>query len=170
MKKFAFLLLFSIELFANPLNFQSLKSDFTMEVKSNKASINYKGNLAISGNKAYWHYEKPSLKDIYIVNTDSFIQIDRVLEQVIFTKINKLPSFHNILKNAKEINANHYQALYDDIVYNIYFANSKLSKITYTDKLDNEVEILFINPLLNTKIDDNIFKAKYPKDYDVIYN
>lgn len=170
MKKLVFLFLFSLQLFANPLNFSSLKSNFIMEVKSNKASIIYKGNLAISGNKAYWHYDEPSVKDIYIVNSDSFIQIDQALEQVIFTKINKLPNFHNILKNAKEINANLYRALYDDVAYNIYFSNSKLSKITYIDKLDNEVEIKFINPQLNVKIDDSTFKAKYPKSYDVIYN
>lgn len=170
MKKVAFLLLLAANLFANPLTFKNLQSEFLMEVKSNKTSIKYSGNLIISENKAYWHYQKPSLKDIYILNSNSFIQVDRDLEQVIFTRISDIPDFNTILKSAKEISKDKYRAIYDDVTYNVFFTNSKLSKITYIDKLDNEVEIKFINPVVDKTINDDVFRVKYPKNFDVIYN
>ena len=46
--------------------------------------------------------------------------------------------------------------------------DQNIEKISYKDKLENNVEILFSNQSINLFLDDELFKAEIPKGYDIV--
>ena len=65
MKKMVLSLIYSVFVIANPLEFKTLNSEFTQIVKSQDSKIEYSGNFIATNKNAFWHYEKPNLKDIF---------------------------------------------------------------------------------------------------------
>lgn len=171
MKKNVFLLailnlFLYINLYANELEFNTLKSNFIQSVTSEKKTINYEGNFIITKNRAYWHYKKPTKKDIFIINNKVTI-IEPDLEQAIYTNLKNTPNLNEILGRAKEVN-NHFETIYDGIKYFIFLKNSLPYQIQYNDKIDNKVVLTFINPIKNSQVNQEFLTPKIPKNYDII--
>ncbi|MDD2383727.1 MAG: LolA-like outer membrane lipoprotein chaperone [Sulfurospirillaceae bacterium] len=169
MKSFALLLCLSVLLFAKIENFKTIQSDFTQKVTNDqKKTISYEGQFyATQDKKALWIYEKPVAKKIYF-NGNKVVILEPELEQAIITTLENTPNIALLLQEAKEISANLYTTKYMETTYTIYATKETIERITYRDKLDNSVEILFSHQSTNLFLDDALFHVDIPKGYDIV--
>ncbi|WP_024955964.1 LolA-like outer membrane lipoprotein chaperone [Sulfurospirillum arcachonense] len=154
---------------AQVLDFNTISSDFKQTITNEENSkIVYEGSFYASTQaKALWIYKKPIEKKIYF-NKNQVIIIEPELEQVIITNIENSPNLTEILKGATKKDDNTYEASYENIKYNIKVQNDKILQISYKDTLANSVKIELFNQTMNSFLDDALFKATVPKDFDVI--
>ncbi len=150
-------------------NLSTFQADFKQILKNDRNdTITYTGKLYADKNeKALWIYKTPVFKKIYYKNKQVVI-IEPELEQVIISKLNKVPNILNILQKAKKIKKNLYLAKCCKNSYKIYLKNGVISKITYKDKMQNGVTIIFSNQKVNRKIPNKIFTYEIPENYDIL--
>lgn len=164
-----FLLFFSA--FGQNLDFNTIKSNFIQTIISPEGSkLKYEGNFyAKKPNLALWNYTKPMEKSIYYLK-ENVIIVEPELEQAIMSKIKNIPDIPSLLKKAKKDKDGNFYTMFDDTKFTIKLKNKTLDQIEYKDKLDNSVNITFINPHVDVNIDNNIFKYTIPNGYDIIRN
>lgn len=156
-------------LFAKIEHFKTIQSDFTQKVTNDQnKTIVYEGTFyATNDKKALWIYEKPVSKKIYFNNTRVLI-IEPELEQVIITTLENTPNIAQLLQEAKEVSPNRYITNYQETTYTIHTQKEQIEKVSYRDKLDNAVEILFTNQSTNLFLDEELFRAEIPRGYDIV--
>ncbi len=171
MKKMFFIfllpsLIFGID-FKNVLTFSA---DFKQTISSeNEKKAVYEGSVIAKRPKLIkWTYKKPVKKYLYII-ANEVIMVEPELEQAMFKTINDDINFLQILKKAKKISKEKYEAFYQNKKYTVLLKNDNIYKIIYKDSLDNDVVIEFFNQKINYKINNKEFKVNIPKDYDVIF-
>ena len=150
-------------------NINSFEADFTQSVTDDKnASLNYSGHIsAQKPQNAIWNYIQPIKKDVYI-NQFSVTIVEPEIEQVIIRKIESNFDFFMMIKNAVKIDKNTYKANYKESKFIIIIENNLIKSISYKDAFENDVKIVFKNQKQNIKIDDEVFVAKYPLEFDII--
>lgn len=170
MKIIAILFLSFSFLFAK-IDINSFESNFIQTIKdSSGKEAKYFGKIYFKKPlKIFWKYEKPIKKDIYIEN-QKIITIEPELEQITISKNSKVKNIITLLNSAKKISKNSYEAIFEGKKYYIYFKNRKLKKISFKDRFDKNVEIIFTNPKQNIDINDTLFQIKIDPTFDVIYN
>ncbi|MDD3342430.1 MAG: LolA-like outer membrane lipoprotein chaperone [Sulfurospirillaceae bacterium] len=169
MKTFLLILFFPILLVAKIENFKTIQSDFIQKVTNDQhKTIVYEGQFyATQDKKALWIYEKPVAKKIYF-NANKVVILEPELEQAIITTLENTPNIALLLQEAKEVSPNQYITKYRETTYTIYTTNLTIERITYHDKLDNAVEIVFNNQSTNLFLDDALFNVEIPKGYDIV--
>ncbi len=169
MKLFSTFLLTCSILMAGIFDFNTMSSEFKQTITNEENSkIIYKGNFyATSKAKALWVYKNPIHKKIYF-SQNQVIIVEPELEQAIITNLQNTPNITEILKSAKNVDNNTYKTTYDDTKYIIHVKNGKIQRISYNDKLENKVTIELFNQTINTFLDDSLFKAVIPNDFDII--
>ncbi len=170
MKLFFTFLASSFLLLYASFDIHSIKANFTQTITNEQNStIKYSGKFyARSDDKALWIYQKPIKKELYFIE-GKIIIIEPELEQVIFSRAKKLPKILDILKSAKKEN-DKLIAYCCDTTYAITIKNNKIISVSYKDKVGNDVKINFFNEETNLIIDDEIFRYKIPKYYDILQN
>lgn len=164
--------LYCVNLNAQSLqNIQSIKADFTQEIKGDEGTILYSGHLvARADSKAHWRYEKPMKKEIF-VNGKSVMIYEPEFNQVIIS--DKLDiDFIKILKSVQKNggkNNDEWQSVVNNQTFRIVLKGGKPHKILYKDELDNDIIITLENVALNAKISDDEFNFKRPEGVEVIY-
>jgi len=134
---------------------------------SNKKII-YSGKIYMQEpSKLVWKYQTPIIKNVYM-DKDFAIIDEPELEQAIFTSLKKEINIVTLLKNAKQIKENLYEASMYETKYKIALKNRRIKTINYKDELENKIEIVFTNILQNHDINESIFKFIPPFDYDII--
>ncbi len=168
-KAVAIILFFNILLFADFNTLTSFQARFHQTITNEQNStIRYEGLVfAKNGNRALWKYEKPIVKSIYYLG-ELVVVIEPELEQAIVSHVDKKYDILEILKNAKKIGTNRYEAKCCQNVYTIFTKDGKIEKIAYKDKLENRVFIDFYEQKINQNIDNKIFEYNIPFYYDVI--
>ena len=148
---------------------KSFTADFTQSVTDDKnATLEYSGNLAAQKpQNAVWNYTLPIQKNVYIDRFKVTI-VEPEIEQVIVRKIETKFDFFKMIKNAKKINDNSYEAHYKEATFIIQIENNLIKTISYKDNFENSVKIIFTNQKQNIEIDNQVFVAKYPLEFDVI--
>ncbi|EOH1440993.1 LolA-like outer membrane lipoprotein chaperone, partial [Campylobacter jejuni] len=101
-KTFLIFFIFIGQLFALDLNFNTFSSNFTQIVKSKNSTLSYSGHFILSKDQAYWSYDTPSKKEIYI-NKNQVTIVEHDLEQVIFSHLDNIPNLNEIFKKASLI-------------------------------------------------------------------
>ncbi|MFK0449314.1 LolA-like outer membrane lipoprotein chaperone, partial [Campylobacter jejuni] len=96
-KTFLIFFIFIGQLFALELNFNTFSSNFTQIVKSKNSTLSYSGHFILSKDQAYWSYDTPSKKEIYI-NKNQVTIVEHDLEQVIFSHLDNIPNLNEIFK------------------------------------------------------------------------
>ena len=169
MKLFTTFLLTCSVILAGVFDFETISSDFKQTITNEEnSSIVYEGSFYASTQaKALWIYKSPIDKKIYF-NKNRVVIIEPELEQVIITNLQSAPNLTEILKSSKKVDNKTYEAVYNDIKYTIQVDNKLLDTISYSDKLGNIVEIKLYNQSINTFLDDALFQAVIPKDFDVV--
>ncbi len=82
-KTFLIFFIFIGQLFALDLNFNTFSSNFTQIVKSKNSTLSYSGHFILSKDQAYWSYDTPSKKEIYI-NKNQVTIVEHDLERFVF--------------------------------------------------------------------------------------
>jgi len=156
-------------LFAKIGDFKTIQSDFIQKVTNDQnQTIVYEGIFyATHDQKALWIYQKPVAKKIYF-NQSKVLIIEPELEQAIMTTLDNTPNIAQILHEAQEIAPHTYITKFMDTTYTITASNDTIEKITYKDKLENRVTILFSNQSINLFLDEELFRADIPKGYDIV--
>ncbi len=169
MKKTILISLLCANLFGFAENLDTFSAHFVQTVIDDKKTvIKYSGDIkAKRPNMAMWNYVRPVKKEIYIKNEDLVI-IEPEIEQVIIKKVGNTIAFFEMLKNAKKVNESLYKAKYEKLKINIHVKANSIDSITYLDELENKVSIQFSNQVENKKIEDRVFKAKIPADFDIV--
>lgn len=168
--RFLFLLSFFFFFgFANPLEFQTIQSSFTQTITNeDNKTITYTGSFyATSSAKALWIYKTPVNKKIYF-NQNQVVILEPELEQAIMTTLEKNPNITSILRNAKQIKENLFEATFDDTTYHILTQGESIKEISYHDKLENKVKIILSHQTKNAFLDDVLFEPAVPKEYDIL--
>ncbi|MDY6135109.1 LolA-like outer membrane lipoprotein chaperone [Campylobacter lanienae] len=171
MRKFIIIFTLFLNLFGySELEFKSLSTKFTQTITSQNQKIIYTGSISIDSDfGAFWQYNTPTQKSIYISNNKITI-IEPQLQQAIITNLQNSPDITQILNNAQKLSDNKFQTTYDDITYDIVVENSNPKLISYTDKLGNIATIEFYQTIKNKPINKELLTPKIPSDYDIISN
>lgn len=166
MKKILFSLALSVFAYAN-INLNDIKADFKQTIFKDKASIVYTGELFFKDNKNLWIYKTPAEKKVYL-NDDLVVIVEDELEQVIVQRLKDKINITNILKNATLKKDNHYEAKYQDIIYDIFIKDDKNIIISYKDIDKNKVLLELYNTQKNQNLQNSIFIPTYPSTYDEV--
>jgi len=155
--------------FASITTINNFEADFTQVVLDEKnKKLTYSGHIRASKPQyALWEYTQPIHKSIYIVPGKVTI-IEPDLEQAIEKKLQSNFDFFSMLKDAKKIDKQTYIAKFQNTHFTILLDNEKLKSISYSDELDNKVSITFKNQVQNIKIQESVYRARIPADYDII--
>ena len=169
MKRYLVLLLLVIDLSAFTLHMKTFSANFTQTIIDDKnTTIRYFGNIqAKQPDMVRWNYTKPIKKEVYI-DRDRITIIEPQIEQAIVTKINNMLAFFKVLKNAKKIDDNHYISFYNHTKLHLSIKKGMIMSISYMDQLQNKIVIRFSDQIQNGAINDQLFQAHIPKEYDVI--
>jgi len=169
MKFLAISLLLMSSLIASISNINSFEADFTQTITDDKSKVlSYNGHVsAVKPQVALWSYTTPVNKNVYI-NTYEVTIVEPEIEQVIVKRLESNFSFFNMIKNAKKIDKNTYEAFYKSSKFIIVMENESIKSISYVDEFENNVKIVFKNQKTNKTIDKNIFIPKFSLDFDVI--
>jgi len=155
--------------FASIDNIKSFEADFTQTITDDKNKVlTYSGHVAASKPQfATWNYFTPVRKDIYITPFMVTI-VEPEIEQVIVRKIESNFNFFQMIKNAKKIKENVYEANYKNSIFKIIQKENNIESLEYIDEFENNVKVVFKNQRQNHKIPLKIFTPEYPLDYDII--
>jgi len=149
--------------------FKTIQSDFVQKVTNDQnKTIAYTGQFyATHDKKALWVYEKPVAKKIYFNDTKVVI-IEPELEQAIITTLENTPNIAHLITQAKEVSKETYTTSFMDTTYTIHATTESIESVTYKDKLDNHVKILFSNQSTNLFLEETLFQADIPLGFDII--
>ena len=169
MKYLIITILFFTQVYASLDSINSFEADFTQSVTDEKNKVLvYSGHvIASKPQKAVWNYIKPIEKNVYI-NAYSVVIVEPEIEQVIVKRIKSNFDFFNMIKNAKRIKENTYEASYKNTIFTIISKNSLIQSVLYKDEFDNNIKIIFKKQIQNKNIDDKKFIPDIPMEYDVI--
>ena len=169
MKYILLSLLISTQIMASIDKITSFEADFTQNIKDEKEKIlSYKGHvIAHKPQFAKWEYKTPVEKNIFITPFAITI-VEPEIEQVIVRKIKSNFNFFQLIKNAKEIKPNVYEANYKNTIFTIVEEDDLIKSIKYIDEFENNVIIIFENQKQNHRIELEVFNPKFPLEYDII--
>lgn len=160
---------------AQPLkDIKTFSADFTQILYSNdegaQNKITYQGKIqALAPSNLRWSYQTPIPKEIFI-QEGVMIVYEPKLKQAIFTRLQENINLLYLLKNAKKITENHYEAIISEQKYDLLLENGIPAKISFSDSLGNQVEICFKNAKINSTIDSALFEFKPTSEIDIIHN
>jgi len=169
MKHFLIVCALFILSFADLTSLSSFEADFKQTITDEKgALLSYSGTLKASRpQSALWSYKTPVEKRVYIHNKIITI-VEPELEQVIIRHVSRDFDFFALIRNAKKIDNERYLATFEESEISIELHDSKLSSLSYKDKFDNDVKILFFNQRQNRALSPELFVPSYSLDYDII--
>lgn len=155
--------------FSNPIDLTSFMADFNQTITDDKGEVlAYSGSIkAQKPQFALWSYKTPVEKKVYMSN-NRIVIIEPEIEQVIIRGIKGDFDFFSMIQNAKKIDKDNFVASFEESKFYIKMKNSKVSTLSYKDKFDNDVKIVFTQQIQNSEISPEVFKVSYPLDYDVI--
>lgn len=164
--------LFCMNLIADSLpNITSIKAEFMQEIYGDSAdngSIKYSGILmARADSKAYWKYELPMKKEIFVDKNRVLIYEPEFEQVIVSDKIDI--DFVAILNAVQKKSDLRWESVINNQTFDITLKNGKPHKILYKDELDNKVIITLKNVVLNGGIGDEIFNPKISSNVEVIY-
>lgn len=168
--KYIFLLtLLFGSLFAFGENIQNFEADFTQTItdEENK-TLTYKGTMhAMRPNSVLWRYREPINKKIYI-NSKRAVIVEPELEQAIIKQLDGEIDFFGILSSAQTLEQGHYTASYKGITFILKESDGVIDSLSYTDTLENRVQIRFSKQKQNRPMEPELFTPRVPKEFDII--
>lgn len=156
-------------LFAFGENIQNFEADFVQTITDEEEkTLVYKGTMyAKRPNSVLWRYNDPINKKIYISSKFAVI-VEPELEQAIIKKLEGEIDFFGILASAQSTDKNHYKAVYKDITFILKETDGVIEALSYTDPLENKVQIRFSHQKQNRPMEQSLFTPKIPKEFDII--
>lgn len=158
-------------LFAIGEKTNTMQADFVQTIKDDKNStITYTGTmLAKRPNMTKWHYKEPIEKSVYVTASNVTI-IEPELEQAIIQRLNNSIDILAILSSVTKVGKSTYEAFYNNKKYQITMKGALIQSISFADAFDNRVTITFTAQKINQKLNNDLFVADIPADFDIIRN
>lgn len=155
--------------FASINSIKSFEAEFIQSVTDDKNKVlTYTGHvIATNEQNAIWKYIKPIRKDIY-VNAFNVTIVEPEIEQVIIRKLEFSIDFFNIIKNAKKIKKDLFEAVYKESKFTITTQNELINSISYVDDFENNVKVVFDKQIQNEEVDLEVFTPNIPLEFDII--
>lgn len=152
--------------FTTMLNFQA---DFTQIIQDDhNKTITYKGDvIATQPAYALWKYKSPVTKSVYVLR-NKVVMVEPELEQAIIKTMQSSFDFFTLLKSAKKVSKNHYEAIFENVKYTILTKGNIVKTIQYEDEFENKITIEFTHQQVNQRIDLNVFNPYIPQGFDII--
>jgi len=150
-------------------NLKSFEAEFIQSVTNeSKKTIEYKGKVFIKNSgKVLWKYETPIIKNVYVLDNIAIVD-EPELEQAIYTTLENSIDIVKLLKDAKNVGENKYEAELYGNKYNIFLDENKIKSLSYSDQLENKILIEFSKSKENIEIPEEIFNFLAPEHYDII--
>ncbi len=169
MKQILFLLITFTLATSSVLDMSSFEADFNQIITDDKGKkLSYSGHIVASKPQyALWSYKKPVEKSVYITPSHVTV-VEPEIEQAIIRRIASDFDFFNMIQKAKKKTDKIYIATLNESKYTIKLENSIIKSISYLDEFENRVNIVFSNQTKNNIISEDIFRAKFPVEYDII--
>jgi len=148
-----------VNLFSTNLDIQTYQANFIQLVTNpSNTTVSYEGKIYIKQpSKMLWQYKTPIIKYVYMDKKKIIID-EPELEQAIFTKLTDEINLINFLNNPSLV----------DKKYKLTFKDKILTKIQYSDEMENNIIINFTNIKIDKNIPDQLFQFIAPLDYDII--
>ena len=152
--------------FTTMLNFQA---DFTQTIQDDhNKTLSYKGDvIATQPAYALWKYKTPVIKSVYVLR-NKVVMIEPELEQAIIKTMQSSFDFFTLLKSAKKVSKDHYEAMFENVKYTILTKGNIVKTIQYEDEFENTITIKFTHQQVNQRIDLNVFNPYIPEGFDII--
>lgn len=171
-KKIVVYVIFGVMCWALEYQVKSLSADFVQLSKEgkNEAKVYYEGSfVALAPFYARWEYKKPVPKVIYFKNNE-LISYEPMLSQVVYTKLNSLVNFLQIIQKCKpkEENPNLCYVQFEGRDYRLFMQNDLPVRLEYEDALGHLVILKLKNVVLNPKVSQEFFTFIVPHGVDVI--
>jgi outer membrane lipoprotein carrier protein len=169
MKPLITTIILALSMYAEIIDYKTFKSDFTQTITNPSGkTISYSGNIVANNENMYiWRYNKPIIKEVYIIQSDVIIN-EPELEQTIYTTLDSQINLFELIKKAKKVSKYEYISNFNEVEYGLYFKNDLLQSIAYKDEIDNKVNIIFKNQQINQNIDSKTFLFDQNPDFDII--
>ena len=146
---------------------KTFESKFEQIISSSKKDLKYSGTVFLkSPTNGLWIYDKPK-KKIFLSKNNIIIE-ESALEQVIITKTQNDINLIDIIKNAKKISSNEYNAQIGSKVFLVTTSENEIKSISYKDEFENNVRINFKNQKINNALPSKVFDYDIPDGFDVI--
>ena len=148
-----------VNLFSTNIDIQTYQANFIQLVTNpSNTTVSYEGKIYIKQpSKMLWQYKTPIIKYVYMDKKKIIID-EPELEQAIFTKLTDEINLINFLNNPSLV----------DKKYKLTFKDKILTKIQYSDEMENNIIINFTNIKIDKNIPDQLFQFIAPLDYDII--
>ncbi len=131
-------------------------------------SIVYTGNIqAKRPNMALWNYETPVKKQLFI-REQQVVILEPELEQAIIKNVSSDIDIFTIISKATKISDEMYLAEYRDMEFILKIKDGVIQAISYEDVFENSIVLTFSQQRVNKMIDDEIFQALIPADFDIL--
>ncbi len=162
-------LLTTLSLYGFAESVTTFSSDFEQSiVDADGKEIVYRGSVtAKRPDRAYWHYDAPVAKEVYIVGEEVVI-VEPDMEQAIIRWMGEEIDFFSILSHAEKTGPEQFEARYNDQSFTLKVTDGLLRSISYRDTFENRVEIRFSHPVYDAAVPETTFEAKIPATYDII--
>ena len=149
---------------------EQMQADFNQTVRNTDSNetLHYSGHFALKvPDRAKWVYERP-IRKVICLDRDRAWVIEPELEQATIYRLDKAIPLVAILKKAKKIDENRYEARYNGTTYELS-VDEKMqpSTLSYDDELGNRVTMRF-SRFKTGPISDKALECSIPKEYDVI--
>lgn len=152
---------------------QSFSADFEQKVypsENQGEALKYTGILkALAPSSVLWIYQKPIVKEVYI-DAGMMVVFEPKLQQAIITQLQESMDLLAVLREAKPIEKNHYEARVLGQTYTLLLEDGILKEINFMDSLGNKVQIVFSKIVINAEINKEIFEFNPKSDVDIIYH
>ncbi|MDR2151901.1 MAG: outer-membrane lipoprotein carrier protein LolA [Helicobacteraceae bacterium] len=152
-----------------PIDFTTLKQSFVQRVTNDQnQTITFSGNVWLKQpNFVRYDYEKPQQKTI-AARGDRILMLEPDLEQATKFKSEIALNIIDLWKKSYAVGEGKREAVIENRKISLEHEGATITKVYYTDDLDNFVEIVLSDPERDKPIDDNFFAPPIPNGWDVI--
>ncbi|MDR1911201.1 MAG: LolA-like outer membrane lipoprotein chaperone [Helicobacteraceae bacterium] len=152
-----------------PIDFKTLKQDFVQRVTNElNQTLTFAGVVRLKQpNLARYDYEKPLQKTITI-SGDRVLMLEPELEQATKFTSEIALNIIDLWKQSRAVGEGKREAVVKNQKISLEHEGANITRVYYTDDLDNFVEIILSAPKRNEPIDDSFFAPAIPKGWDII--
>jgi len=147
----------------------TFSADFEQRITDDQnKSIVYTGHMqAKRPNMARWDYQTPVEKQLFI-REHQVVILEPELEQAIIRNVSSDIDIFTIISKATKISDEMYLAEYRDMEFILKIKDGVIQAISYEDVFENSIVLTFSQQRVNKMIDDEIFQALIPADFDIL--
>ncbi len=167
MKKIAIIIVLVVSLHAN-ITFDNITSSFKQTITNDmNQTITYKGEIFVDDDRVLWEYQEPIVKSVLVKDSKVFITEPEIYQMSVINHDEGI-NLKKIYEDSTMVEKNMREVVFDGTPMRLTIGKEFIDTITFKDKLDNQIEIVFFD-IRKKKISEERFQVDIPEAFDVIY-